>query len=1368
MTVSGVNFNGNGQFKFALVDGAGTVLWSNSAIVSGQPGTAVVLPVTNGVYSVFLGDTTLANMAAVPTSVFNGSDVRLRIWFNNGAIGFQQLSPDQRIASVGYAVMAEGVKDGAITSAKIAAGAVTNAAIANGAVGSSQLATGAVGAGNIADGAVTSTKIANGAVTGTQIANGSISTTKLSKQYDSGRVNIYDYDLADFPTSKEITIPFAASFTTAPTVSFGAEGANPNFLASLRPTLKSKTTTNWNLLIDGLTKTDTNICSVSAVQVSSRGVVSQSVTAADMVTLAVGPAVAYVESGRLFYRRALDTAGTKWATATVLDTVDAGTRLDLYVQNGNPAIAYCTGAGTLYFIRATDVNGTAWGARGTAIASGVNSRPVGGISTTLPAIVVYDFVNSRLQFCRATDAAGTVWAATMALTATDGTRAEQWDFTSVNGQPAVVFNDSAAARDSDLYYLRSTTEGVSWPASAVTVVQDPATRHIGKSPRFLLLNGNPAIFYSTEAYYRTMGNQQEHVTAYVSCVRASDLNGATWGTPVQVAQSDGGYNTSYPAGNVMGPGIIGDTPMLITTISRVVPAYSPEWDPNHPWREELLLYRSNDANGSSWGRIANYGEALDKRPSGTLQSLNSTPAWVSSSNNEVAIIKYSAGALTSQELPAPATSAKQSNGALGAITLPSGKPFLTFFDPGEKTLKVSTSADSYGTAWNAPTIIAKDGGGFYLSAYGEGFAHNYGNILYTGPYGSVRLPVTVTSMLSLGNVQGLPAIAYTSGSPQTLYFIKANSYDGLTWGAAVSVLAGANISSSDMQLVIANGNPAIIFRQDNSIKIARATNAAGTAWGAPVTILTDANLQGGFRSAIVGGNPAVAYGSVSGSIYSLKFSRASDTSGTTWPAPVVTQNLTGFIAGSPQYMALAEVGGTPAIALHYTINGKLLYTRSSMATGASGWSTAVELDTAAGSQDGDTGRNMELISDTKLSVLYQTLDGSLAADLRCVVANDATGTTWGAPSTILSTGDVGRYTTASVSGSNIFAVCQDNTRELSVRLKSGDGGQSWQITNQSHAFSAGEHFCATVAGGNPGVFYQYQDALYFIRASDADGTTWPTASLLQGQFGGAPAGGPGAGYFPSATVIGGALCVSFYDADFGNLWFKRAANASGTGWSASVNIVATDDVGGYSSLADVNGRPAVAYYNFTNKTLHFSRASDTTGSAWGTVVTVVGTAGNGEYCQLTSLGGLPAILYYDANGTQLVLVRAIDVNGAAWGTPQVVDDGITTTTPSNGPIISLKADVGRFAKLVMVNGKPSVIYSDSTNKDLLYKRASDATGTAWGGRNILSNSDDTGLFPTMTAVGNTPSVFHFDRARSSVRNIIPTLPFSVGWTAVEQ
>ncbi len=156
VVVNGANFSGGGQFRFALVNAAGnTTYWSNDGSSAGgsQPASAVPITVASGLYSVLLGDSALTNMTAIPPSVFNNSDVRLRVWFDDGTHGTQQLTPDQRIAAVGYAVIAGNVPDGAITGAKIAAGTITGS--------------------NIAAGTITGANIAGGAIGNTQLAAGS-------------------------------------------------------------------------------------------------------------------------------------------------------------------------------------------------------------------------------------------------------------------------------------------------------------------------------------------------------------------------------------------------------------------------------------------------------------------------------------------------------------------------------------------------------------------------------------------------------------------------------------------------------------------------------------------------------------------------------------------------------------------------------------------------------------------------------------------------------------------------------------------------------------------------------------------------------------------------------------------------------------------------------------------------------------------------------------------------------------------------------------------------------------------------------------------------------------------------------------------
>lgn len=106
VSVGTTNFNGTGQFKFALTNSTGsTYYWSSDGSVISppqQPTNFVSIPVSKGLYSVLLGDTSVPNMTAIPASVWANPDVRLRVFFSDGVNTSQALSPDQRLAPNGY------------------------------------------------------------------------------------------------------------------------------------------------------------------------------------------------------------------------------------------------------------------------------------------------------------------------------------------------------------------------------------------------------------------------------------------------------------------------------------------------------------------------------------------------------------------------------------------------------------------------------------------------------------------------------------------------------------------------------------------------------------------------------------------------------------------------------------------------------------------------------------------------------------------------------------------------------------------------------------------------------------------------------------------------------------------------------------------------------------------------------------------------------------------------------------------------------------------------------------------------------------------------------------------------------------------
>ncbi|MCB1100278.1 MAG: hypothetical protein KDN22_32230 [Verrucomicrobiae bacterium] len=485
--VGGIDFTGSGSFKFALVNKAGdTTLWSNdgTSIAGFEPADAVSLSVVNGLYSILLGDATIPNMSVVPVAVFANDEVLLRIWFDDGTHGFQQLEPDQRIAAVGYAMMAanaqtaRSVPDGAITSAKLAAGAV----------GTTQLA----------DGAVSADKISNGTITSDKLAT---SVPKIQ----IGIVQDVPYVLGASGL-QPFTVEFSPAFASLP--AFLPYGNTPEFSS-----IQFSSIDVTEIGVSGfVTVFSRERFPYVTADPNAQGAYSS------IAEVNGNPAISYQDRTRsqLKYVRARDAVGSSWGTpVTIASTGDVGEFSSLTVVNARPAICfYDRTNGALRFVRATDTDGENWKSpvlvdsdgdvgRHTSLAE-VNGRP---------AIAYRDWTNLDLKYARSSDADGDNWDAPVTIDS-DGTVAAYPSLVVVEGQPAVSYRDLTGGT---LNYVRATdSDGSDW--GTPVEVDDNGAGFSGTA--MAIVNGNPAICYDK--------GERPHY------IRAIDNMGAVWGEPVML------------------------------------------------------------------------------------------------------------------------------------------------------------------------------------------------------------------------------------------------------------------------------------------------------------------------------------------------------------------------------------------------------------------------------------------------------------------------------------------------------------------------------------------------------------------------------------------------------------------------------------------------------------------------------------------------------------------------------------------------------------------------------------------------------------------------------------------------------------------
>jgi autotransporter-associated beta strand protein len=568
-------------------------------------------------------------------------------------------------------------------------------------------------------------------------------------------------------------------------------------------------------------------------------------------------------------------------------------------------------------------------------------------------------------------------------------------------------------------------------------------------------------------------------------------------------------------------------------------------------------------------------------------------------------------------------------------------------------------------------------------------------------------------------VNGNPAIAYNNATESSLMFARNSAADGSgTW--SVITVDHANTTGTFCSLAVVDGNPAISYRLAGSLsdlRYVRALDANGTSWGAPVTVHATGNTGVHANLKVINGRPAISY--TTEDTYDLLYVRANDITGQSWGTPMIVQST-----GTISYTSMEVVDGNPAICYH---DNTLRYVRATDADGTA-WGTPISLDSSA--IVGVT-PSLKVIAGQPAVSYYDFTN----QNLKYIRANDTTGTSWGTAQTLDSVGSVGQYGSLMVVNGQPAISYYDFTNSDLKYIRATDAtGSSWgTAVALDTSSSTGQFTSLVVISGSPAIsYYDLTDtSLKYIRASDSDGAAWAAASTVDpGTQGG------NTGRYSSMAVVDGRPAISYYDSSNLDLRYIRANDAAGTSWGAAMTLDSTGNVGQFTSLAVVSGNPAISYYDGSTLDLKYVRANDAAGTSWGTPLILDSTGTVGQYSSLAIIDGHPAISYYDITNTNLKYVRANDAAGTSWGTPLTLDSVGT---------------VGQFTSLAVVNGNPAISYYDFTNTNLKYVRATDVSGTTWGVPvTVDASTADVGLQPSLVVVNGKPSMSYFDTTNDKI------------------
>jgi len=233
----------------------------------------------------------------------------------------------------------------------------------------------------------------------------------------------------------------------------------------------------------------------------------------------------------------------------------------------------------------------------------------------------------------------------------------------------------------------------------------------------------------------------------------------------------------------------------------------------------------------------------------------------------------------------------------------------------------------------------------------------------------------------------------------------------------------------------------------------------------------------------------------------------------------------------------------------------------------------------------------------------------------------------------------------------------------------------------------------------------------------------------------------------------GKPAIAYYDATKGALGYAVAdlGDDGAVEWShhpvdgyAGDDGLDPGDIGKYASMEIApDGTIWIAYYNASVGGLYYAKCSDGT---WETGLADAGSGSSPDAGLWASLAlndnGEPVIAHYDASKSQLRVARW---NGSGF-TGEVVDEGTDYTAADTGES-DRPADVGRYARILIADGKEYIAYYDAANGDL---KLAQSSGGGWS-IDVVDADGDVGAWPSMAHDGSDLLIAYHDVGQQDLK-----------------
>lgn len=411
-------------------------------------------------------------------------------------------------------------------------------------------------------------------------------------------------------------------------------------------------------------------------------------------------------------------------------------------------------------------------------------------------------------------------------------------------------------------------------------------------------------------------------------------------------------------------------------------------------------------------------------------------------------------------------------------------------------------------------------------------------------------------------------------------------------------------------------------------------------WLFTLLVLTVLVIVGGCSSSAPDGSTAFAPGA------GTPASDLRGTSALSWGSPsVVDRQKWG---GNREGTSIGTVDGNPAVSYvvyssrHNTYTYTLYYVRASDSAGTS-WGRAKAIDSWAGAGNGAKNSYTSLcVVNNSPAVCYTGNDGLL--ELRYVRAKDSTGNKWGTPITVDNSGNSGTAARMlMVNGAPAISYIDFDSGGKYVRALD-QNGDTWGAPMHPDPSVYASFDTFSIVDGKPAMAYAAGGSLHelrYIRAADANGDTWNSPQIVQ-------SGATDGRYAMSRlSVANGSPAIAFSGNGLlsaAAVYYIRATDADGTAWpSGAVTVSSGSTFDWLGSMTVINGLPSIAFVSanqvgvnplgypvFDGFSLSFAQALDASGSSWEPAEALV-DLGTGASPALAAVGSGAGIAYYDAS-----------------------------------------------------------------------------------------------------------------------------------------